>query len=60
MDGQEQYVGTLGGFAGRSGRCPPTCLTGEPVQFALAARVTKHDVVPSFREDRPELSAHQT
>ena len=37
-----------------------TGLTGEPIQLPLTARVAKDDVVPGFREDRAELSAHQT
>jgi hypothetical protein len=60
MNGQEQHVGTVGGFARRAGHCAATRLTGEPVQLPLTARVTKDDVVPGSREDRAELSAHQT
>jgi hypothetical protein len=60
VDGQEYHVGTFGGLARRAGRCAAPRLTGEPVQLPLTARVTKDDVVPGFREDRAELSAHQT
>jgi hypothetical protein len=60
VNGQEQHVGTFGGFARRAGRGAATRLTGEPVQLPLTARVTKDDIVPGFREDRAELSAHQT
>jgi hypothetical protein len=60
VNGQEQHVGTFGGFARRAGRCAATRQTGEPVQLPLTARVTKDDVVPGFREDSAQLSAHQT
>jgi len=59
MDGQEQYVGIFGGLARRAGHCAAAGLTGVPVQLPLTARVAKDDVVPGFREDGAELSAHQ-
>jgi hypothetical protein len=39
---------------------PSAASPGVPVQLPLTARVTKDDVVPGFREDCAELSAHQT
>jgi hypothetical protein len=58
VDGQEQHVGIFGGLARRAGPCAAAGLTGEPIQLPLTAGVAKDDVVPGFREDRSELSAH--
>jgi hypothetical protein len=60
MDGQEQHVGIFSGLARGAGHCAAAGLTSKPVQLPLTARVAKDDVVPGFREDRAELSAHQT
>ena len=60
VDRQEQHVGIFGGLARRAGHGAAAGLTSEPVQLPLTARVAKDDVVPGFREDRAELSAHQT
>ena len=51
---------SVGGRARRAGHCAAAGPTSEAVQLPWTARVAKDDVVPRFREDRAEFSAHQT
>jgi hypothetical protein len=60
VNGQEQHVSAFGGLARSACRGAAARFTCEPIQLSLTARVAEDDVVPGLREQRAELTAHQT
>src|SRR5262249_43944114 len=59
VHGEEQGVG-IGRLGRRAEARFGTGLTGEPSELALAPRVAEDDLVTGAREDRAELTAHES